>query len=242
MNSREKISLIAHSCVALGVIKTLKALGRYALGSDIDDTIDDRKFDKKFHTNTAPRINNEHLEMSDPNAQRFATVYRTAPERFTRFLIGNLGIDFREYDFVDIGCGKGRVLLIASSYPFRSIRGVELSRPAFVAAEQNVRIYRSVEQECFDIKVYNIDARNFEPSISNTVYYFFEPFQFPVLIAILAKISSRLKDQGKTIKLICVWSDLTPALPFIDKLGFEMTQYRKMLPDVLDYAIFSLRS
>src|SRR5262245_6592558 len=139
MNSQEKISVITHSFAALGVIKTLSALGRYALGSDIDDAIDDSMFDRKFQTDTAARINNEDLEMSDPNAQRFATVYRTAPERFTRFVLDNLGIKFREYDFVDIGCGKGRVLLIASSYPFRSICGIELSRPAFDAAEQNVR-------------------------------------------------------------------------------------------------------
>ena len=237
MNSKEKISLIAHSCAAIGVIQTLKALGRYALRLDIDD----RNFDKKFNTNTAARILNEDLEMPDPGAQRSATFYLTAPERFIRFLIANLGIDFQEYDFVDIGCGKGRVLLIASSYPFRSIRGVELSKTAYAVAEKNLRIYKSAEQECFDVKLYSIDARNFEPRIANTVYYFYEPFSYRVLLAVLEKIASRLKGQGKAIKIVCVWGNLTPALPLIEKLGFEMTRNQKMLMNVLNYAVFSLR-
>jgi SAM-dependent methyltransferase len=237
----EKLSEIMHSCAAFGMTETFKALTRYVLHSKIYDSIDDSDFDKKFHTNTAARIDHGDLNIPDPNAQRSATIYRTAPERFIRFLIENLDIDFPEYDFVDIGCGKGRVLLVASSYPFRSIRGIELSRPAYIVAEHNLKIYRSVEQECFDIEIYNLDARNFEPNMTNTVYYFFEPFQFPTLVAVLARISSKLKGQGKSTKIICVWADLTPALPFIDKLGFEMICHRKMVTDVLHYAVFSLR-
>ena len=35
-------------------------------------------------------------------------------------MLGRLQIDFSQFTFIDIGSGKGRVLLMASDYPFRS--------------------------------------------------------------------------------------------------------------------------
>jgi SAM-dependent methyltransferase len=239
MNLKDKISLVAHSYAALGVIETFKALVRYALRPDTDDV----NFDNKFGTNTASQISNENLDMPDPDAQRSATQYRTTPERFVRLIISSLNINYREYDFVDVGCGKGRVLLIASSYPFRSIRGVELSKPAYALAENNLRIYKSPDQKCFDVRVYNVDALHFEPSIANTVYYLFAPFDRAVLMEFLTKIASRLKGRGKTIKVVCVWRDfLSSVLPLIASLGFEIEQRHTMLVTMLNYQVFSLRS
>jgi SAM-dependent methyltransferase len=237
MNFREKVLLITHSFAAVGVIETLKALGRYALRAS-----DDPNFDKRYSTDTTTVIKNKDLEISDPEARKRATVYRTAPERFVHHLINHLDIDYREYDFVDIGCGKGRVLLIASNYPFRGISGVEISPPAYVAAKKNLQIYKCIQQKCFNIQIHNQDARSFEPSIANTVFYFFEPFDNLVLGAVLAKIALRLKGQGKSIYIICVWSNLGSMLTFIETLGFQTIRHRKMLVGALNYAVFALRS
>lgn len=139
MNFREKIFLIAHSCASIGVIETFKALARYALRHNIDD----RGYDKRYSTDTANPIGRKELEMPNPEALSYASGYLTAPERFISYLISHLSINYPEYDFVDIGCGKGRVLLVASSFPFRSIVGVELSKRVFEIAEKNIRIYRT---------------------------------------------------------------------------------------------------
>src|SRR5262245_21589821 len=172
MNFKKRMSLITHSCASIGPMETFKALARYALRAKIDDS----NYDERNLTDTASRIRSEELEMSDPAAQSHATGYRTASERFIRYLISRLDIHCQEYDFVDIGCGKGRVLLIASGFAFRSICGIELSRPAFEIAEKNIQAYRCADQKCFNIHVRNVDARCFDPKIENTVYYFFEPF------------------------------------------------------------------
>jgi SAM-dependent methyltransferase len=236
MNFREKVSLITQSFAGLGVVETLKALGRYALRPS-----DCGNFDKKYSTDTTMRIDNKDLGISDPETRKLATIYRTTPERFIRYLISQLSIDYREYDFVDIGCGKGRVLLIASNYPFRSISGVEVSPVIYVVAKKNLQIYKCVEQKCFTIQIHNQDAREFEPSIANTVFYFYEPFNAIVLAAVLTKISSKLRGQGKSIYIVCVWSNLAPILAFIDKLGFQMIRQQKMLVGSLNYTIFALR-
>jgi SAM-dependent methyltransferase len=235
MNFREKVSLITQSLAALGVIETLKALARYALRPS-----DGRNFDKRYSTDTMTRIENKDLEISDPETQKLATTYRTAPDRFIRHLITQLGIDYQEYDFVDIGYGKGRVLLTASNYPFRSISGVEVSPAIYAVAKKNLQIYKCVEQKCFTIQIHNQDARKFELSIGNTVFYFFEPFDALVLAAILTKISSKLRGQGKSIYIVCVWSNLAPILTFIERLGFQMIRQQKMLVGALNYTIFAL--
>src|ERR1700692_2548155 len=43
-----------------------------------------------------------------------------------------------EYQFVDLGCGKGRAMIVASEFPFRSISGVELSPSLAKIARQNM--------------------------------------------------------------------------------------------------------
>jgi SAM-dependent methyltransferase len=232
----ERILFIKHACASIGVVETFKALARYALRANIDDS----NYDKRYSTDTASRINSEELEISDPTAQSHATGYRTASERFIYYLICNLGINYKEYDFVDIGCGKGRVLLVASSFPFRSICGIELSQPAFEIAEKNIRGYRCVHQRCFNIRVSKLDARWFEPDIENTVYYLFEPFDEVILGIVLTNISSKLRGQGKTIYVICIWSDLTSVLKLFETLGFRAIQVQKMVISSLNYAIFCL--
>ena len=234
---KEKISLVMHSCASIGVVETFKALVRYALRSKIADS----SYDRRNSTDTASRIENEQLEMSDPEAQNHATCYRTASERFIGYLISHLGINYQEYDFVDVGCGKGRVLLVASSFPFRSICGIELSQPAFEIAKKNIRTYRCADQKCFNIHIRNVDARYYEPSIANTVYYFFEPFDIVILTAVLAKLSSKLRGQGKAIYVVCIWSDLAAVLKLFEMLGFKPIRSQKMLISSLNHAVFFLR-
>jgi precorrin-6B methylase 2 len=234
---KERICLITHSCASIGVVETLKALARYALRPKYEGS----SFDKRYSTDTASIINHDELEMSDHEAQRHATVYATLPERFIGYLISHLGINYQEYDFVDIGCGKGRVLLVASSFPFRSICGIELSRPAFEIAERNIRTYRCADQKCFNIQIRNVDARYFEPHIANTVYYFYQPFDNVTLAEVLTKLSSKLRGQGKMIYVICIWVDLAHVLKLFEVRGFQTLQIQNMLNSMYNYAIFSLQ-
>ena len=51
-----------------------------------------------------------------------------------------LHLDFQDFNFVDIGSGKGRALLLASDYPFREIIGIELSPELDRVAQGEVAI------------------------------------------------------------------------------------------------------
>ena len=62
------------------------------------------------------------------------------------------------FTFIDLGSGKGRTLLMASSYPFRRIIGVELLEELNAIALENIARYRSPEQQCFNIEAKTGDA------------------------------------------------------------------------------------
>ncbi len=81
----------------------------------------------------------------------FHSPYQPTDPALFKEIMGSLEIDFREFTFIDIGSGKGRVLLMASDYPFRRIVGVELLPDLHRAAQENINAYKNASQQCFEI-------------------------------------------------------------------------------------------
>jgi hypothetical protein len=66
--------------------------------------------------------------------------FATEPWLFEQ-LMQALPIDFTQFTFIDLGSGKGRVLLMASAYPFKRIIGVEFMPELHRVAQENIRKY-----------------------------------------------------------------------------------------------------
>src|SRR5579864_7137056 len=58
----------------------------------------------------------------------------------------------RDFTFIDLGSGKGRVLLMASDYPFKRIIGVEFMLELHRVAQKNIAGYSSDRQQCRQIE------------------------------------------------------------------------------------------
>jgi hypothetical protein len=56
------------------------------------------------------------------------------------------------YTFVDMGSGKGRMLLLAAEYPFRQIQGVEFAVELHDQATANIHRYTSARRRCARIE------------------------------------------------------------------------------------------
>jgi hypothetical protein len=82
----------------------------------------------------------------------------------------------QDFTFIDPGCGKGRVLLIASDYPFHGIIGVEFMPDLYRTAQKNIAGYSSDEQQCRQIEAICMDARDFQFPSGPLVVYLFNPF------------------------------------------------------------------
>ena len=148
-----------------------------------------------------------------------AAPYAPSHPKFLFDLIARLDIDYPKYDFVDLGSGKGRVLFVASEFPFRRIVGVEFSRPLHDIASRNARQYSSRGQRCKSITLIHGDAIEYEFGKAPTVVFMFNPFRPAVLVPVLRNLRDSIEERPRDALLIY-------AAPFFGELIERETQLR----------------
>lgn len=123
----------------------------------------------------------------------FNSPYQPTEPGLFHEMLQQLGIDFCEFTFIDLGSGKGRVLLMAADYPFRRIVGVELLPRLHRVAEENINDYKSDAQKCFMIESVCGDAREFMFPPEPTVLYLFNPLPEVGLERLIANLELSLQ-------------------------------------------------
>ena len=98
--------------------------------------IDTRIFDYKYNVNTHKDSYLKDLKFDSINKKE-ALDYETIAIFSIKKILNNIEIDKKDI-FVDFGCGKGRVLLIASQYKFNKIIGIEFAPELFSIARANL--------------------------------------------------------------------------------------------------------
>ncbi len=115
----------------------------------------------------------------------------TLPDEFSDMLQQLAPVDFTGFTFIDLGSGKGRVLLLAAAYPFRRIIGVELQPELHAVAEQNLARLRDHGGN-IDAQSLCLDAREFQFPPDPLVIYLFNPFPDYVLATVLDNLHASL--------------------------------------------------
>jgi hypothetical protein len=92
-------------------------------------------------------------------------------------VLGSLDIRHEDYVFVDVGSGKGRVILIASDWPFKRVVGVELSRELHEKALENIRNRRGSAPKCGGIETVSGDATQFPLPNGPVCLFLHNPFR-----------------------------------------------------------------
>ncbi|HEY2990396.1 MAG TPA: class I SAM-dependent methyltransferase [Candidatus Binatia bacterium] len=110
--------------------------------------------------------------------------------------------------FLDFGSGMGRAVVLASTYPFRKVIGVELVRDLHSIAQENVQRARP-RLRCRDIELHNVDARAFRIPPEVTVVYFWNPFSQHVLAQVFANIRQSIVESPRQVTILY----LSPANP-----------------------------
>lgn len=103
--------------------------------------------------------------------------------------------------FLDLGCGKGRMLLVARRYPFARIIGVELSPELTAIARRNLTTCR-LAARCRDVDVVTADALAYLIPDDVTVIYLFNPFRDAIFDAVLAQLKESLERRPRSVRLI----------------------------------------
>lgn len=160
------------------------------------------RWDALHRVDTAP--GNQAGWMADIDSENWShgRGYHPAPSESLIARLAELGIDYRDYIFIDFGSGKGRSLFAASNFPFAKVIGVEFNRFLHDTAVMNTTTYQSDKQLCFDIEPVHADAIAFEIPNHPMVYYFYDPFAAPVMRPVVDNILRKLKENGQKCYVI----------------------------------------
>jgi predicted RNA methylase len=117
-------------------------------------------------------------------------------------LPGKHGFDYARYTFIDIGSGMGRVLVMASEYPYQRILGVEYCPERHLISQRNIRKFRSSRQKCYYIESMLCEASVFKFPITPIVLYMFNPFGREVMSKVVENLKMSLSEHRRSLLII----------------------------------------
>jgi SAM-dependent methyltransferase len=139
-------------------------------------------FDRAHHVDTGGLIFADGLSAGHEHDIHSAGYYATAPS-LLRGAIAHWretlepSVRLSDYAFVDIGCGKGRVVMLASEYAFREVIGVELNPQLASVARRNLHRWMSRKRACPNVRIAHTDALSFPLPEGPVVLFFFNSFE-----------------------------------------------------------------
>jgi SAM-dependent methyltransferase len=102
-----------------------------------------------------------------------------------RATMAHIDEDYSKFTFVDLGCGKGRALLLAEEYEFRKIVGVDFAKNLAEIASGNATIVGSER-----ITVVHGDAREFDFPPGPLVVFLYNPFSASITRGVMQRLIS----------------------------------------------------
>jgi SAM-dependent methyltransferase len=133
-------------------------------------------FDREHGTETGGRTCLKRLGVLHPGVPYGVRYQPIDPGLFRRALRAlQAEVLPGEYAFVDLGCGKGRALILAAEFGFREVVGIDLAPPLVDCARQNLAraAVRNARAACQSADAFQFPA-------GDLVVYLFNPFLGPV--------------------------------------------------------------
>ena len=196
---REMLQIAVNNYRVFGAWHTAKSALAYWLeeGSVADD------FDRRHGVETAGTVEASAIGIADELHLQHAIRYVPIREPVLRALLDHTLRDrsAETLAFVDLGCGKGRALLIAARYPFRRVLGVEIGASHVQIARQNVQnvLERAAGLRCRDIRVEHASATDFDYPDSDLLVYMYRPFTGAVFRAALDRLAEFHARTGREV-------------------------------------------
>ncbi len=146
--------------------------------------------DKIYGIDTSGVVQAENIH-PDPSLQAQIIAYVGSQPSVVRRAISALG-DIRDYVFVDLGCGKGRVTVVASEFPFRAVSGVELSAALAATARLNAAAIARQFPERPKVTIAEANVVHFPLPAAKTVLFNYHAFGAELMAKIVARCEAAL--------------------------------------------------
>ncbi len=188
-------------------------------------------FDVQYGVDTDGLVWGESLDRpSSEDAAYWATgYYGISPSAFTGAL-SRLQLDWSRFTFVDVGCGKGRALLLALRFPFRRALGIELSAPLVAVAQANLQNFAAPWRSAnVPVEAIAGDATTSPVPDGPVLLFLYHPFAAPVMKRFLAHIMEAAQQEKRAVYLLYANPELgamvaaTPGVKWLWKENFALT-------------------
>ena len=151
-------------------------------------------WDQRRGIDTKGKIDLTHLDGCGPNWIH-GNPYQASRTEVFDALLAAAPMEYERYTFLDLGAGKGRVLVLASEHPFLRIVGVEFSPDLCRIAEQNVSQLGLSKR----IEIIHADARDYTLPSGPLAIYLFNPFDETIMQPLIARLEQSLRETPRPI-------------------------------------------
>ena len=162
-----------------------------------------RQFDHEHGTDTQSQITVPELGITG-EASSHAVHYEASTLPKLRRALKHLGVDKRKYDFIDIGSGKGLVVIEAAKHAFNVVIGLEISTLVHQIAELNVRAASAHKVLPSPIELRNMNALDYGFPAVRQVVYLYNPFDALMLRKLLFRLAQCLDEGAEEILIVYV--------------------------------------
>jgi SAM-dependent methyltransferase len=169
------------------------------MGGGVGTEVVRHPFDERYGVETSGLIGGGDLATGHEH-DVFITAYAgIAPSRFQaameRWRAELGGVRVEECSFVDLGCGKGRALLLGGELPFREAVGVELNPGLAEIAERNVAAWVAAGRARCPVRVVVGDATELELPDGPCVVFLYNSFAEPLVRRVAERLAARANDE-----------------------------------------------
>jgi SAM-dependent methyltransferase len=143
--------------------------------------------------------------------------------------------DRERYVFVDIGCGKGRPLAVASELSFRRLVGIEIAPKLAAVASRNAAILAAASPDRPRIEIQIGDATTPTVFGEQVVYFMYHAFGAALVTRLIESIERQLRESLRHAFFVYynpVHADLFDRSPQFSRWSAEVLSYA---PDELGY-------
>lgn len=181
------------------------------------------KGEKKYGIHTTGADELDKLQEKGIDIEH-ATIYMPASYDLLEYAFSNIPMkSFRH--FIDIGCGKGRIMCVAAHYGATKVTGIDFSKDFCDAAKLNLAKTKLLLPK-LDYKVFHNDAFYFEIPDDADCIFMFNPFDEIIMSGVLENIEMSLERAPRKITIVYA-NPLQKHLFF--EYGYQQIFYRKKL-------------
>jgi SAM-dependent methyltransferase len=176
-------------------------------------------FDLLHGTDTGGYLSSADLHGTTLSSLYTTAYYGVAPSVLAQ-AIAALPVKPEGFNFLDLGCGKGRGLFVAADFPFRHLYGVEIAPELCDVARANIDLNANWTGR---ITILNEDATMVTYPGGPLIIFLFHPFLAPVLRRVLANLERQLRRSPREIWLLYArnprYSKVLDRFPFLKEIS-----------------------